>query len=396
MTPEDFYKKWSTINWSDNSQHFAEKKFIDSIDNVDQLSRLEPQVPIGFIDNRYRKTGYIDFVLDKKYPIEIDWAHYHAPDRVKPERFDSLTAKQNEVVNKYGNITRITYQMLKNDPEGAIRVLNKNVKTFKEQERKYNELLAELNDVKARKDFEEKTMAARRKEFEEKLRKEIDLLEAEANRLRKEQGILTQENSDLNAKNKTISKNINNKHQQLSQYNIWWQKHIKTLVILISSIVVTAIGITTFLVLSNAHQDRLRQEAAKANRVSQIAAGKLCMDIDEVPDFVNKTGVCVRYFVNYVGYTKYGYIWISDKKNGTFTGFIKNPKVMSISEAKSYQNKTIELHGDIIKYEKDGTTINEIIIGSKHQIKVVEDWTQKKQQRVRRTRNLIDQLTCYS
>lgn len=375
MKAQEYYKKWSNIDWSDDSQHFAERKFIELVAENDypSLDDLEPQVPIDFQCDGYTKNGAIDFVLNGKYPIEIDGENYHAPGKVPAERFDSLTAKQNEVINQYGNITRITYQMMKKNPYDAIGVISKNVSKFEREKAEYEAKLAQIHDLEDRKEFEEREMKKRRDKFERKLREEVNTLKRETAELSKERDRLKTENAKLDNRHTELTHNVQETRAALADYQSWWEKHTKFIVSLVVCVVLVAAAIVAGWCIYDKHSKEQEQQQRANERIAQIEAGEICMTADEAKQFVGKKGVCVEYYVNDINNTKYGYIWINDKKNGNFSAFIKSDKVMSIEEARSYRNKTIEVHGDVIEYKnKDGRVTYEIVVGSKDQIKIKE------------------------
>lgn len=373
MKTQEYYKKWSNIDWRDDSQHFAEKKFIELVakNGYPSLDELEPQVPINFQCNGYIKSGAIDFVLSGKYPIEIDGENYHAPGKVPAERFDSLTAKQNEVINQYGNITRITYQMMIKNPNDAMGVISKNVGKFEREKTEYEAKLAQIHNLEDRRNFEEQEMKKRRDEFEKKLREEVDALKRETVELSKTRDKLKTENAKLNNRHTELTYNVQETRAALADYQSWWGKHTKFIVGLVICAILGIAAIVAGWCIYEKQAKEAEQQRQADERLAQIEAGEICMTADEAKQFVGKTGVCVEYYVNDVSSTSYGYIWINDKKNGNFSAFIKSSKVMSVKEARDYRNKTIEVHGDIEEYKHDdGRITYEIIVGSKNQIKI--------------------------
>lgn len=375
MKTQEYYKKWSNIDWFDDSQHFAERLFIELVAKSDypSLDELEPQVPIDFQCDGYTKNGAIDFVLSGKYPIEIDGENYHASGKVPVERFDSLTAKQNEVINQYGNIARITYQMMKKNPDDAIRVISKNVGKFEHEKAELESKLAQIQDLEERKAFEEREMKRRRTEFEKELREEIDALRRETAELSETRDRLKTENAQLDNRRTELMHDVQETGATLVNYENWWRKHTKFVVGLVVSIILAIVTISVGLQIYEEQVKKAEQQRLVDERIAQIEAGEICMTADEVKQFVGKTGVCVEYYVNDVDSTSYGYIWIKNKEDGDFSAFIKNPQVMSVKEAITYRNKIIEVHGDIEEYPRnDGRITYEIVVSSKNQIKIKE------------------------
>ena len=375
MKAQEYYKKWSKIDWADDSQHFAERKFIELIAQYGypSLDELEPQVPIYFQCNGETIKGAIDFVLDGKYPIEIDGENYHAPGKVPAERFDNLTAKQNAVINRYGNITRITYQMMKKNPDDAMGAVSKNIRKFKRENAEYKAKLVQFNDLEDRKAFEEREMKRRRDEFEKELREEVDALKRETTELGRTRDKLKTENANLHSKNTELAHNVQETRATLQNYQSWWQKHTRLVVGLTVSLILAIAAIVVGARFYDEQVKEAERQRQADERIAQIETGEICATADEAKQFVGKKGVCVEYYVNYVNNTNYGWIWINDKKNGSFSAFIKDSKVMSVEEAREYRNKTIEVHGDITEYKNDdGSITYEIIVGSKDQIKIKE------------------------
>lgn len=375
MKAQEYYRKWSNIDWFNDSQHFAERKFIELVAQNDYppLDKLEPQVPINFQCDGYTKNGAIDFVLDGKYPIEIDGENYHAPGKVPAERFDSLTAKQNEVINRYGNITRITYQMMIKNPADAMGVISKNVSKFEREKAAYESKLAQIHDLEGRRDFEEQEMQKRRNEFEKELRAEVDALKREASQLSRTRDELRIENTRLASRHAELAHNVQETRFTLQDYQSWWKKHTKFIVGLVIVVILVLAALVGGLLMYDKQTKEAERQRQANERIAQIEAGEICMTADEAKQFVGKNGVCVEYYVNYVNTTNYGYKWINDKKNGSFSAFIKDDSVMSSEEARGYRNKTIEVHGDITEYKNDdGSVTYEIIVGSKDQIKIKE------------------------
>ena len=246
MKTQEYYKKWSNIDWFDDSQHFAERLFIELVAKSDypSLDELEPQVPIDFQCDGYTKNGAIDFVLSGKYPIEIDGENYHASGKVPVERFDSLTAKQNEVINQYGNIARITYQMMKKNPDDAIRVISKNVGKFEHEKAELESKLAQIQDLEERKAFEEREMKRRRTEFEKELREEIDALRRETAELSETRDRLKTENAQLDNRRAELMHDVQETGATLVNYENWWRKHTKFVVGLVVSIILAIVTIS--------------------------------------------------------------------------------------------------------------------------------------------------------
>ncbi len=299
MKTQEYYKKWSNIDWFDDSQHFAERLFIELVAKSDypSLDELEPQVPIDFQCDGYTKNGAIDFVLSGKYPIEIDGENYHASGKVPVERFDSLTAKQNEVINQYGNIARITYQMMKKNPDDAIRVISKNVGKFEHEKAELESKLAQIQDLEERKAFEEREMKRRRTEFEKELREEIDALRRETAELSETRDRLKTENAQLDNRRAELMHDVQETGATLVNYENWWRKHTKFVVGLVVSIILAIVTISVGLQIYEEQVKKAEQQRLVDERIAQIEAGEICMTADEVKQFVGKTGVCVEYYV---------------------------------------------------------------------------------------------------
>ena len=364
MNSDQYYEQWDGINWSDDKEHFAEKMFIDLLSEhcPDKLTNLKPQVKIVYD----KKNGRIDFLLDDKYPIEIDGESYHAEGKVSQYTFDELTSKQNEIIRKYGNITRITYRMIVNSPTDVVEMLNENITSFKKLDEVLQKELSALRSIRERNEHEkqeylrrqekeERAFAWRRKEFENELKKSNEILlhdiESAEEKLKK----YHEETSKRKALDREHVKGIERAHR-------------KSAIVGAMIAVAVFVGFAIYLFV----QKKLEDDKLAIERASKITSGDICMTTAETSRYVGKTGVCVEYYVNYIN-SKDGLIWINDKKNGDFSAFVRSKNIMTDSEARMYENKTVEVHGDLIKYEyKDGKVIQEIIIESKDQIKIIE------------------------
>jgi hypothetical protein len=347
MNRNQYYDRWSSVDWSDDHQHFAEKIFIELVEEYrpDFLEKLEPQVPIEFNNT----TGYIDFVLDEKYPIEIDGESYHAEGRVRASRFDDLTSKQNETVGKYGNITRITYKMLKEKPRSAMNLLSKNLANFSKQEKELNEILEQISNAKMRTRRIQQEFVNREKRFGSELQDKLHELE--------ESGRMLQD--DIKNKMGTLA--------SLQEEANRWTKRIITIIVCAALLVIAIIvGVN----INAENKKKVEEEQLAAERTAKIIGGETCMSVSEVNQYVGKSGVCVSYYVSQVSENSY-FVYLNDKPypNSTFTALVKSKKIISKDEAKTnYLNKNIEVHGDIIKYN----STYEIEVYRADQIKVKE------------------------
>ena len=142
----------------------------------------------------------------------------------------------------------------------------------------------------------------------------------------------------------------------------------KKIIWMIISALVLA-GIITFAIFKIVDSNEAaRREAEEAAQLEEdYINGRKCIPVEKAANYVGSSGVCVDFYAGYINDSPY-YIFIDNKKNGTFQLMISK-KIITEKEAKEkYLNKHLNARGTITKYEDS----YEIKISDLDQITILE------------------------
>lgn len=115
-------------------------------------------------------------------------------------------------------------------------------------------------------------------------------------------------------------------------------------------------------------------EEARAEQalIEDKKAGKVCVGLDEVADYMNIDNVCTEFIVGNVAEIKTT-IYLNHYKNTDFAAVIwKDNNVMTFDEANTYLNKRIRVRGKIKYYEGEKYKYHYITVTDLSQIEIVK------------------------
>jgi hypothetical protein len=197
----------------------------------------------------------------------------------------------------------------------------------------------------------------------EKIKREIELSKKEVDKIKKE---FNDKKHELNMAWVSAVKAEEERKTKEAESKTAYYKTKRSIMSCIITILILA-AVALFIGGTIAYNNNIQQEKA-AQLEADRKSGKVCIPANEVEKYEGEKGVCVSFYVSQVSDNKY-FTYINNKSypNTTFTALVKNKKIISKDEAKSkYLNKTIEVRGDIVKYE----STYEIEIYNANQIKV--------------------------